>query len=259
MSVQKLTSDTADWAYEVKADFPYSQLDGLVPLQPEGRTALQVVATRTRPARRRVDQPVRRRATPCWPRAQLHHHVHAQRPHPPRRCPQMQAEGKNVALLPAVGSTDGVSIVSRSYWSFANDGLGDYDRSGYGGPTDTPYPDHRRPSPPTRPPVRSATRSTTAVPRASCPRSSGTTDQSGKPVITFENAPRPTDEQLARRPAEVPRADRVGVRHAGLGVPAVAGRGAGAVLPERRGQRARTPTCSPPRPRATRPTRAAAT
>ena len=44
----------------------------------------------------------------------------------------------NVALLPDQGSTPGVSIVSRSYWSFGNDDLGDYDRFGYGGPTDTP-------------------------------------------------------------------------------------------------------------------------
>ena len=47
--------------------------------------------------------------------------------------------GRNVALLPAVGSTPGVSIVFRSYWSLSNDELGDYDRFGYGGPTHTPH------------------------------------------------------------------------------------------------------------------------
>ena len=31
-----------------------------------------------------------------------------------------------------------VASCRRSYWSFANDELGDYDRFGYGGPTDTP-------------------------------------------------------------------------------------------------------------------------
>ena len=56
----------------------------------------------------------------------------------------MQSEGKNVTLLPAASTTPGVSIVSRSYWSFANDGLGDYDRFGYGGPTDTPVSDDHR-------------------------------------------------------------------------------------------------------------------
>ncbi len=50
----------------------------------------------------------------------------------------MQAAGQNVGLQPALGSSDGVSIVSRSYWSLSHDGLGDYDRFGYGGPTNTP-------------------------------------------------------------------------------------------------------------------------
>jgi hypothetical protein len=50
----------------------------------------------------------------------------------------MQVDGENVALLPEQDSTPGVTMVSRSYWSFGNDDLGDHDPFGYGGPTDTP-------------------------------------------------------------------------------------------------------------------------
>lgn len=53
---------------------------------------------------------------------------------------QMQDEGKNVMLLPALKGTSGgsgtASIVGRSYWAFEG-----YNRSGYDGPTNTPFPE----------------------------------------------------------------------------------------------------------------------
>ena len=56
----------------------------------------------------------------------------------------MQAAGQNVGVLPAVGSTEGVTLVSRAYWSLSNDDLGNWDRFGYGGPTETPRAHHHR-------------------------------------------------------------------------------------------------------------------
>jgi len=54
----------------------------------------------------------------------------------------MQSAGKNVIVLPPPkGTTNGTptfSIVGRSYWPFAG-----YDRSGYQGPTNTPFPEVR--------------------------------------------------------------------------------------------------------------------
>jgi len=52
---------------------------------------------------------------------------------------QMKSEGKNVLLLPPLkgqsGGSGTGSIVGRSYWAFKG-----YNRSGYGGPTKTPFP-----------------------------------------------------------------------------------------------------------------------
>ena len=110
----------------------------------------------------------------------------------------MKQQGKNVALLPTVGSSSNVGIVGRSYWSFANDQLGDYDRFGYGGPTHTPYPV-----------IRAFTTDEATgqmKPVANCaaqslvPHKLWFNPSTTKPTITFENAPRPTDAQLKRLP-----------------------------------------------------------
>ena len=107
----------------------------------------------------------------------------------------MQAEGKNVALMPKVGSTDGVSIVSRSYWSFGKDGLGDYDRSGYGGPTNTPYPTLEAVT------TDADTGQITDTPVTDCGSQSELPQRlwydrdTGKPVITFEKATPPSPKE----------------------------------------------------------------
>ncbi|MCU0269726.1 MAG: hypothetical protein MUF83_13930 [Acidimicrobiales bacterium] len=112
----------------------------------------------------------------------------------------MQASGQNVALLPTPGDTPGVTLVSRSYWSFGNDGLGDYDRFGYGGPTDTPLPTIEAFE--TDPSTGALT--DTPVPdcgaQSQLPKAIWYDADTGTPVVTFENATPPADSELANLP-----------------------------------------------------------
>jgi len=108
----------------------------------------------------------------------------------------MQSEGKNVAPLPAVGSTDGVSIVSRSYWSFRNEDLGDFDRSGYAGPTKTPYPTIQAVT------TDPTTFTPTTTPAGNCgaqsqlPQKLWYDAKTKQPIVTFEKAPVPTQQEI---------------------------------------------------------------
>ncbi len=193
MSVQKLTSDTADWAYEVKAEFPYSNWTAWYLYNLKGQPLYKLSDKDTTPDAGSTNPFVQ--GNPVLAPERSFTITFMPSTTPATTVSQMQAEGKNVALLPAVGSTDGVAIVSRSYWSFANDGLGDYDRAGYQGPTDTPYPTIQ---------AFTTDPSTGALgdPVEDCgaqselPQKLWYDRSSAKPVITFKNAPRPTDEQL---------------------------------------------------------------
>ena len=177
MSVQKLTSDTADWAYEVKAQFPYSNWTAWYLYNLKGATALQVVGQGHDP-RRRIHQPLRA----GQPRAGA-----PSAASPSRSCPATTpattvsrdaGRGQERGAAPCGGLAPTAWPSSAAATGrFANDGLGDYDRAGLRAARPTRRTRPSRPSPPTRPPVRWATRSTTAVPRASSPRSSGTTDR----------------------------------------------------------------------------------
>jgi hypothetical protein len=137
VAAQKLTDDTADWAYVVSGDFPYSYWMAWylystkgVPLYMLSDSDIVPDAGSTNPFV--VGEPIL---------APERHYSIVFMPSdtPDSVISGMQADGQNVAVLPDIGSTKGVSIVFRSYWSLANDDLGDYDRFGYGGPTDTPF------------------------------------------------------------------------------------------------------------------------
>jgi hypothetical protein len=112
----------------------------------------------------------------------------------------MQAAGQNVVLQPEVGSTAGVSIVSRNYWSLSNDGLGDYDRFGYGGPTDTPV--HSVLAFLTDP----TTGELTDTPVADCaaqsqlPENLWFNSETNEPVVTFELMEPPDPKELVDLP-----------------------------------------------------------
>ena len=193
MSVQKLNSDTATWAYQVKGDFPYANWTSWYLYNLKGQPLYKLGDTATSPDPGSTNPFVQGNPVLAAQRSFTITFLPATTP--ASVVAQMQGEGQNVTLLPAVGSTDGVSIVGRSYWSFANDGLGDYDRSGYGGPTNTPYPTIQAFT-------TDATTGALGDPVADCgaqselPQKIWYDRQTGGPVITFEDAPRPTDDQL---------------------------------------------------------------
>lgn len=195
---QHLNSDTAQWAYVVEGDFPYSNWMGWylysakgVPLFKFSDSAIAADEGSTNPY---VDG----NAVLAPDRG---YHIYFM----PSGTPQsvvtaMQESGKNVALLPAASTTPDVVIVSRSYWSFANDGLGDYDRFGYGGPTDTPTPTIRAYL------TDPSTGELTDTPVADCSAQSVLPERlwydasTKSPIVTFEDAPVPTEQELADIP-----------------------------------------------------------
>jgi hypothetical protein len=194
LSAQKLTSDTADWAYEVTADFPYSNwtawylydLNG-VPLYKFSDASIVPDPGSTNPFVQ---------GNPILAADRSFTLYFMPSTTPPSVVSEMQGDGKNVALLPAVGSTDGVSIVSRSYWSFANEDLGDYDRFGYGGPTDTPYPTIRAITTDPTTGELTDTEVDDCGAQSELPPQLWYDTDSGKPVVTFEDAPVPTEQEL---------------------------------------------------------------
>lgn len=194
MAVQKLTSTTADWAYVVTGDFPYSNWTAWYLYDLKGVPLFKFSDASITPDEGSTNPFVQGNPILAPERSFTLYFMPATTPS--SVVSVMEDEGKNVALMPKVGSTDGVSIVSRSYWSFANDDLGDYDRSGYGGPTDTPYPTIEAVT--TDPSTGEIT--DTAVSdcgaQSELPQKLWYDRETGKPAITFENAPAPTPDQI---------------------------------------------------------------
>jgi hypothetical protein len=194
VTAQKLDSSTKDWAYVIEGDFPYSQWMAWYLYDTKGVPLLKFSDSDIKPDEGSTNPYVPGNKILAEKRA---YHLYLM-PHdtPGSVVSTMQSEGKNVALLPSGSSTPGVSIVSRSYWSFSNDGLGNYDRFGFGGPTNT------------QPPTVKAflTDSTTGELTSKAVDDCGSASQlpqrvwydreSKSPVITFKNAPRPTERQL---------------------------------------------------------------
>jgi len=198
MSVQDLNSATADWAYVVQGDFPYSNWtawylydENGVPLFKFSDSTITPDTGSTNPfvVGNPVLAPQRSFTLYFMPSTT-----------PASVVSSMQSDGKNVALLPAIGSTNAVSIVSRSYWSFSNDGLGDYDRFGYAGPTDTPYPTI------TAVLTDASTGAITDTPAGDCGSSSVLPQKlwydraTNSPVLTFEDASPPADGETDDMP-----------------------------------------------------------
>jgi hypothetical protein len=198
MTIQNLTSDTAGWGYEITADFPYSNWTSWYLYNEKGVPLFKWSDTAIVPDSGSTNPFVAGNPILASPR---HFHLYFMPATTPAAVvQQMEAQGQNVALLPALGSTPAVSIVSRSYWSLANDGLGNYDRFGYGGPTNTPYPVIQAFE------TDPQTGALTTTPVSDCgaqsvlPQKVWYDAATGKPLITFENAPRPTDRDLADIP-----------------------------------------------------------
>jgi hypothetical protein len=198
VAAQSLNSTTEDWAYVISGDFPYSQWMAWylystkgVPLFKFSDSAIKPDPGSTNPyvVGSKVLAPERS------------YHIYLMPSDTPSSVvSSMQSQGKNVTLLPAASTTPGVSIVSRSYWSFSNDDLGSYDRFGYGGPTNTPAPTI------TAFVTDPTSGELTETPVDNCsaqsqlPKKIWYNPETKAPVITFKDAPVPTQEELADLP-----------------------------------------------------------
>jgi len=197
-AAQRLDSDTQDWAYVVSGDFPYAywmawylyDLKG-VPLLKIADTAIVPDAGSTNPfvAGNPILAPTRHYTVTFMPADT-----------PSDVISSMQAAGQNVGLLPAVGSTDGVTIVSRAYWSLSNDDLGTWDRFGYHGATNTaPHTIRAFLTDPT-------TGELTSTPVPDCASASLVPQKlwydtaSNSPIVTFKDAPKPNATELGDLP-----------------------------------------------------------
>ena len=191
---QHLTDATADWAYVVEGDFPYSNWMAWylytakgVPLYKFSDSAITPDEGSTNPF---VD------GNPILAPERKYTLYFMPSDTPDSIVTSMQSEGKNVALLPSSQTTPDVVMVSRSYWSFANDGLGDYDRFGYGGPTSTPTPTISAYL------TDATTGELTNEPVDDCssqsvlPKKLWYDSKTNSPIVTFEDAPVPTEQEL---------------------------------------------------------------
>lgn len=192
MAVQKLNSTTQDWAYVVKGDFPYSNWTAWYLYDLKGVPQFKFSDASIEPDEGSTNPFVQ--GNPILAPARSYTLYFMPATTPASVVSDMQADGKNVAVMPAVGSTDGVSIVSRSYWSFGNDGLGDYDRSGYGGPTNTPYPTVEAVT--TDPETGEVTDTgvSDCGSQSELPQKLWYDRDTGKPAVTFEDATPPSSK-----------------------------------------------------------------
>ena len=197
-TAQKLDSSTANWAYVVEGDFPYSQWMAWylydtkgVPLFKFSDSAIKADSGSTNPF-------VPGQKLLATPRS---YHLYLM-PHatPSSVVTSMQSSGKNVAVLPDSSTTPGVSIVSRSYWSFSNYGLGDYDRFGYQGPTKTPVPTIKAFLTDTSSGELTNTPVDDCGSASQLPSKAWYDPATNSPIVTFKDSPVPTEQELADIP-----------------------------------------------------------
>lgn len=197
-AAQKLSDATADWAYVIEGDYPYAYWMSWYLYTTKGVPLVKLADTDIRPEPGSVNPYVD--GAPILAPERHYRITLMPATTPASVVDGMQADGQNVMVMPAIGSSDGVSIVSRAYWSLSNDGLGDYDRFGYGGPTRTPA--HTI----TAWLVDPSTGALTTTPAGDCAAQSQLPERlrydptTGGPVITFENVSAPSDDALADLP-----------------------------------------------------------
>ena len=207
VAAQKLNSDTQDWAYVITGNYPYSYWMSWYLYSSKGVPLFKIADKDITPdpgstnpfvAGNPILAPMRDYTITFMPADT-----------PADVISSMQADGQNVALLPEIGSTVGVSFVSRSYWSLSNDGLGDYDRFGYGGPTNTPT--HSISAFLTD----ATTGALTDTPVADCaaqsqlPETAWYNPETKEPVVTFEFIEPPDPKELTDLPKFVLQAGSV--------------------------------------------------
>ena len=198
VAAQKLDSTTADWAYEISGDFPYSQWMAWYMYDTKGVPLFKFSDSDIKPDAGSTNPYVVGNKVLAAPRS---YHLYLMPSTTPSSVvSSMQGSGMNVALLPSSASTPGVSIVSRSYWSFTNDNLGTWDRFGYHGATNTPAPTLKAFL------TDATTGALTTTPVGDCSTSSQLPKKiwynaaTNSPIVTFKDAPVPTEQELGDLP-----------------------------------------------------------
>ncbi len=195
---QHLNSATSNWAYVVEGDFPYSNWMAWYLYSAKGVPLFKFSDSTIVPDEGSTNPFVD--GNPILAPERGYHIYFMPSSTPQSVVTSMQNEGKNVALLPTSTTTPDVVVVSRSYWSLANDGLGDYDRFGYGGPTDTPSPTLKAYL------TDAATGELTDTPVDDCsaqsalPKKLWYDARTNTPIVTFADAPVPEKQELADLP-----------------------------------------------------------
>ncbi|MBK8050528.1 MAG: hypothetical protein IPK16_27540 [Anaerolineales bacterium] len=195
---QKLNSDTQDWAYVITGDYPYSYWMSWYLYSTKGVPLFKIAGKDIAPDPGSTNPFVT--GNPILAPDRKYTIIFMPADTPADVISSMQEAGQNVALLPEIGSTEGASLVSRSYWPLSNDGLGDYDRFGYGGPTNTPA--HTLSAFLTDP----TTGELTNTPVADCaaqsqlPQAIWYNPATKEPVITFEFIKAPEPKEYADLP-----------------------------------------------------------
>lgn len=198
VAAQKLDSTTQNWAYVVSGDFPYSQWMAWYLYDSKGVPLFKFSESAITPDAGSTNPFVDGNKILATPRS---YHLYLMPSTTPASVvSSMQSEGKNVAVMPSSSSTPGVSIVGRSYWSFSNYQLGDWDRWGYHGPTNTPTPTISAFL------TDAKTGELTTTPVGDCssasqlPQKAWYNPKTNSPIITFKDAPVPTEQELADIP-----------------------------------------------------------
>lgn len=206
-TAQKLNSETQDWAYVVTGDFPYSYWMSWYLYSTNGVPLLKMTGQNIAPDPGSTNPFVT--GNPILAPERKYTIVFMPADTPADVISQMQAAGQNVGLQPALGSSAGVSIVSRSYWSLSHDGLGDYDRFGYGGPTNTPVPTISAFMTDPTTGELTDTPVTDCAAQSQLPEKSWYNPETNKPVVSFEFAQPPDPKELADLPKFVLQAGSV--------------------------------------------------
>jgi len=191
----KINSTTANWAYVVSGDFPYSNWMAWYLYSIKGVPIFKFSDDKILPDAGSVNPFVV--GNPILAPKRSYHIYFMPSSTPQSVVSSMQSQGENVALLPT-SATSGKAfvLVSRSYWSLANDGLGNYDRFGYHGPTNTPAPTISAVL------TDSSTHELSNVPVSNCsaqsvlPKRLWYNPTTNSPIVSFANAPRPTSRDL---------------------------------------------------------------
>ncbi len=193
-AAQHVSSDTENWAYVVTGDFPYSQWMAWYTYTAKGVPLVKLSDSDILPDKGSTNPFVD--GNPILAPKRSYTIYLMPNSTPASVISSMQSEGKNVVTLPSASTTPDVVIVSRSYWSFSNDGLGDYSRFGYGGPTNTPTHSLKAYM------TDESTGEITTTPVEDCGSQSAVPQKvwynaaNNSPIVTFKDAPRPTEKEL---------------------------------------------------------------